>query len=190
MNRSEFLNILEHSLGKISQADRDDILYDYREHFDAGLGDGKTEEEICAALGDPRAIAKQYKVGYIVRQADENRTAGNIVRAVFAALSLGFLNLVLILPVFAALVGVLAGLYGASAGIGLSGVALFLATLFQPVYPGLLNVPDINEGILIFASVGLAGLGTLFTIGNIYLTKFFYVITLKYIKANIRIISK
>lgn len=190
MSRNEFLNILEYSLGNMSQTDKYDILYDYREHFNAGLSEGKTEEEICAALGNPRAIAKQYRVGYLVNQADRNRTAGNIVRAVFAALSLGFFNLIFIIPIFAGLISVLAALYAASVGIGLSGVALFLATLVRPVFPGWFALPDMNEGILIFTSFGLAGLGTLFTIGNIYITRFFYVITMKYIKANMRIISK
>lgn len=190
MNRNEFLNLLEHSLGNMSQADKNDVLYDYREHFNAGLRDGKTEEEICSALGDPRAIAKQYRVDYIVKQADQNRTAGNIIRAVFAALSLGFFNLIFIIPIFLGLIGVLIGLYAAAFGIGISGVAIFFATLLQPMLPGWVSIPDINEGVLIFTSFGLAGLGTLFTIGDIYITKFFYIITMKYIKANIRIISK
>lgn len=190
MNRNDFLNILERSLGSMSQMEKNDVLYDYKEHFNAGLSEGETEEEICSKLGDPVSIAKQYRVDYIVKQADENRTAGNIVRAIFAALSLGFFNLIFIIPIFAGLIGVLAGLYGASIGIGISGVALFFGTLLQPAFTGWISIPDINPGILVFTSFGLAGLGTLFTIGNIYVTKFFYVITMKYIKANIRIISK
>ncbi len=190
MSRNEFLSILEHSLGSMSQEDKNDVLYDYKEHFNSGMSEGKTEEEICSALGDPKAIARQYRVEHIVRQADQNRTAGNIVRAVFAALSLGFLNLVFILPVFAGLIGVLIGLYAAAAGIAVSGAVLFFATLLQPFFTEWVSLPDINEGILIFTSFGLAGLGTLFIIGDVYLTKFFYIITMKYIKANMRIISK
>lgn len=190
MSRNEFLNILERSLGGMSQMEKNDILYDYKEHFNAGLSEGKTEEEICSALGDPAAIAKQYRVEYIVKRADENRTAGNIARAIFAALSLGFFNLIFIIPILAALIGVLVGLYAAAIGIGLSGVALFLATLLQPAFTGWASIPDINEGVLVFTAFGLCGLGTLFTIGDIYITKFFYIITMKYIKANIRIISK
>jgi uncharacterized membrane protein len=190
MSRNEFLDMLERSLGNMSPADKNDVLYDYKEHFNAGLSEGKTEEEICAALGDPRVIAKQYRVDYIVKQADENRTAGNIIKAVFAALSLGFLNLIFIIPIFAALVGALIGLYAAALGIGISGVALFFATLLQPFFTEWISMPDINEGVLVFTSFGLTGLGALFTIGDIYITKFFYIITIKYIKANIKIISK
>jgi uncharacterized membrane protein len=190
MNRNDFLNTLDRSLGNISAMDRSDILYDYQEHFTIGLSEGKTEEEICGELGDPKSIAKQYRVDYIVKQADENKSAGNILRAIFAALSLGFFNLVIMLPIFGVLIAVLASLYACAIAITASGVGIFLGTLLQPVLPQLVNIPSINEGILIFSSFGLTALGLLFVIGDAYVTKFFYFITMKYIKANIKIIAK
>ena len=190
MNRNEFLNTLERSLGNMTQSDRIDILYDYKEHFNAGMTDGKSEEDICMALGDPKSIAKQYRVDHIVKQADENRTAGNIMRAIFAALSLGFFNLIIILPVFFTLIGILISLYGAAISITIGGIGVFLAILLQPVFPDYINLLELNKGVLIFASVGLTSLGLLFCIGDAYITKFFYHITIKYIKANIKIISK
>lgn len=190
MNRNDFLNTLDRSLGNMSAMDKSDILYDYREHFSIGLSEGKTEEEICSELGDPKSIAKQYRVDYIVKQADENKSAGNILRAIFAALSLGFFNLVFMLPVFGGLIGVLAGLWACAIGLTFSGIGVFLGTLLQPVFPQLMSIPSINEGILIFASFGLTAMGLLFVIGDIYVTKFFYIITMKYIKANIKIIVK
>jgi uncharacterized membrane protein len=190
MNRNEFLNILERSLASMSQSDRDDILYDYKEHFNAGMTDGKSEAEICNALGDPRALAKQYRVDYIVKQADENRSAGNILRAIFAALSLGFFNLIFMLPIFMAFVGVLLGFYAFAAGITLSGLAVLAATFINLFSPGAINMININPGILVFGGSGLTALGLLFCVADIYVTKFFYQITIKYIKANIKIISK
>lgn len=190
MNRSEFLDVFEKSLGNINQSDRIDILYDYKEHFNAGMADGKSEEEICAALGDPRVIAKQYRIDKIVKQADENRTAGNMLRAVFAALSLGFFNLIITLPVFASLMAVLISFYAAAVSITVAGIGCFLATVLEPVFPDYISLMDINKGVLVFTSAGLTSLGLLFCIGDVYTTKFFYHITLKYIKANIRIISR
>ncbi len=190
MNRNEFLSILERSLGNMAQSDRIDILYDYKEHFNIGMAEGKSEEDICLALGDPRTIAKQYRVDHIVKQADENRTAGNILRAIFAALSLGFFNLIIILPVFFTLVGILLSLYGAAVSITVAGVGCLLAVILQPVFPDFINIPTINQGVIIFGSVGLTAMGLLFSVGCINVTKFFYHITIKYIKANIKIISK
>ena len=190
MSKNEFLTILERSLSNMSPSDRDEILYDYNEHFNAGLSEGKTEEEICKSLGDPRTIAKQYNVDYIVKKADENRSAGNILRALFAALSLGFFNLIIILPVFAVLVGILMGFYGTALGVTLSGVGILLLTILHQIYPNSIDMINLNPGILIFGSVGLTSMGLLISIADIYITKFFYHITIKYIKANVKIISR
>jgi Predicted membrane protein len=190
MNRNEFLTILERSLVNMSPSDREDILYDYKEHFNAGLTEGKTEEEISKALGDPKTIAKQYKVDYIVKKADENRNAGNILRALFAALSLGFFNLIFILPVFAALIGILFGFYGTAIGVTFSGIGIFLMTILHQIYPNSIDMINLNPGVLIFGSVGLISMGLLISVADIYITKFFYHITIKYIKANAKIISR
>jgi hypothetical protein len=66
MNRNEFVSTLRNGLGNISPASVEEILYDYREHFDIGLEQGKTEDEISQSLGDPRLIARQYRAEYIV----------------------------------------------------------------------------------------------------------------------------
>lgn len=60
MTRSEFMRRLSSALGSIPQNERGEILNDYFEHFEAELKKGKTEEEICAALGNPEEIAKSY----------------------------------------------------------------------------------------------------------------------------------
>lgn len=190
MNRSEFINLLDRSLGNIPAADKSDILYDYQEHFSVGMEQGKTEEEIAETLGDPRNIARQYRVDHIVKQAEETKTAGNMVRAIFAALSLGFFNLVFMLPIFFTLLGILIGLYGAALGITLGGAAGILAVVLEPVFPNWISLPDINIGIPLFACAGLLAMGILFFIGNAYITRFFYQITIRYIKANINVIRR
>ncbi|MBQ9994474.1 MAG: DUF1700 domain-containing protein [Clostridia bacterium] len=60
MTREQFIATLEKELIRLSKADRDDILSDYRAHFAAGIEDGKTEDEVAAALGDPTELAKIY----------------------------------------------------------------------------------------------------------------------------------
>jgi uncharacterized membrane protein len=49
---NEFLDKLSGALGSMSAAQKKEILADYREHFEAGLADGKSEAEIARALGD------------------------------------------------------------------------------------------------------------------------------------------
>lgn len=72
MNRVEFINTLKIELGNLPPSEVEDILYDYEEHFEVGLSKGKTEEEIARELGNPRSIAKSYKVNYKINNAENN----------------------------------------------------------------------------------------------------------------------
>ncbi len=60
MTKNDFLNTLYQSLLYLPAKERQEILQDYEEHFAAGIGEGKSEEEICRALGDPKEIAQTY----------------------------------------------------------------------------------------------------------------------------------
>lgn len=60
MTKHDFLNALYRALLYLPAKERQEIMQDYEEHFAAGLGEGKSEEEICRALGDPEEIAQTY----------------------------------------------------------------------------------------------------------------------------------
>lgn len=190
MTKNEYINTLDRSLGRMSSEEKQEILYDYQEHFTIGLGNGQTEDQICSELGDPRFIARQYRVGSIVKQAEENKTGTNMARAVFAIFSLGLFNLIFILPVFLILVSVLITLYSTAIALTVSGIALFVGRLLEPVFPEFISIPDLDPGIIIFASIALTSFGILFCIADAYITRFFYRITIKYIKANIGMVRK
>ena len=65
MTKYEFLRIIEEGLEDFPTNERNDILYDYEEHFTYGRADGKTDEEIINELGNPYEIVNQYRSGYI-----------------------------------------------------------------------------------------------------------------------------
>ena len=111
MTKRDFLGKLERSLANITAEERRDILYDYEEHFVSGVASGKSEFEIATALGNPEEIAKEILADYHVTQAVENISINNIVRAVLATASLGFLNLVFVLGPFTGVIGVLIAFY-------------------------------------------------------------------------------
>ncbi len=52
MNQNEYLNQVEIALDNIDSATREEILDDFKRHFDIGLKQGKSEEEISTSLGD------------------------------------------------------------------------------------------------------------------------------------------
>ena len=59
MTESEFIGILGHELGETEGWE--DIVRDYREHFQAGRAAGRGEEEIAASLGRPEDIAREFR---------------------------------------------------------------------------------------------------------------------------------
>ncbi len=63
MTKTEFLQQLYNHLSVLDTAERNDIIADFEEHFAAGLEQGKTEEQICAELGNPYTCALQYLRG-------------------------------------------------------------------------------------------------------------------------------
>lgn len=185
MNKNEYLTKLKNELGNVDNIAKDEIIYDFTEHFDAGLEQGKTEEEIAEALGDPRVNAKQYRAEYIVQQAHKNSSGVNVFRAIFAAISLGFFNLIFMLPIFAVIFSIIVSLFAISLSLTFSGFAVILATILDPLIPW----TQINPAILIFGSVSITALGLLFGIGTIQLTKWCLRATAGYIKANIKVIG-
>lgn len=191
MNKAEFLRELEASLSGVSHDDKKDILADYEEHFRFAMAEGQTEEAACAALGAPKAIAKAYKAESLVARASSDRSAGNILRAILAVVSLGFFNLVVVSGIFFGLLGVLIGLWSAGLGLTLGGLAAFLASLAGPFLPDVF-APGTNAVTmtgLAFIGLGLCAFGILWGIGCYYVSKWFYKLIVKYLQFNLRIIK-
>ena len=63
------------------------------------------EEQIAGALGSPSQIAKEILATYHLEKVENTASAGNIMRAAWAVIGLGFFNLVIVLGPFIALVG-------------------------------------------------------------------------------------
>lgn len=60
MTRKQYVSKLQNYLiFLLPEGEISDILTDIEECFDAGAADGKTEEQVCEGLGDPRSAAKE-----------------------------------------------------------------------------------------------------------------------------------
>lgn len=189
MKKLEFMNKLTTSLNAngLGQNEIDEILFDFEEHFRIGLEKGKTEEEICNSLGEPASLSKQYSAAALINKAGENTTLKNTFRAVFASLGLGFVNMVFVLGPFMGLVGILIGLFGASIGIAVGGMSLFVLAILSFYVTSI--VIGINVFAAIFIAIGIACSGILFFIGNCLIAKAFFKGTVAYLKFNLRIIK-
>ena len=188
MNKKEFLGRLSELIKDIPGEEKKDILFDYEEHFRIGLEKGRKEEEIAASLGDPKVIAKQSRASCILREAEKTTSASNIMRAIFAAVGLGFFNLVIVLGPAIGLIGILVALFAAAFAITVSGAAVLFGTLLGPVFAWNVYIP-FAAVVSIPLGIGLTALGLLSIIGTFYLTKFFYKLSISYLKMNLQIIT-
>ncbi|SEO40328.1 HAAS domain-containing protein [Paenibacillus sp. OV219] len=180
MIRNQYLQQLWELLAPVPERIRREWMYDYEEHFRMAAEHGKSEVEAAHELGDPRLIAKELLLTYRVDQAETKSGSITLVsRAVLAAVSLGFFNLIFVLGPYVALLGVLVALWATAIGVGLSS----LMALYEGVYGGGVTM---TQGI--FIAMVLLGLGMLIGAGTQWLTKAFLKMTLAYLKFNSRVI--
>lgn len=184
MSKTKFLEIFRKQLKGLPEKEINEIIYDYEEHFNIGMNEGRSEEEIASSLGNPRLLAKEMKANYMINRAEDSYSIYNFFNAMLATLALGFLNLVFILGPFIAIVSVIIALF--ASGITIIGSGLFvLVVYFLPEY--FHNIPHLSTGI--FTSIALISFGCLWIIATVYLTKLFYNLTIKYLKFNVNIIK-
>lgn len=180
MNRKQFLQQLEDSLQNLPHDERGDILQDYEEYFTIGLEEGKTEEEIATSLGSPRQIGKELAASHQVEKAHTTATAGNVMRAVWAVIGLGFFNLVIVLGPLVALAGIL-----------IAGWAAGGAFVASPLIVLVSNV--VNWGTFqwfdVFVSLALCGIGLFIVIGMFFATKAITKGFLRYLKFNASLVK-
>lgn len=180
MKKDDFLRELRMLIRKIPEHDQAEILEDLEEYFTDGLLDGKAEEEITASLGSPKVLARDLLAAHHLEKAETTKTSGNVLRAMWAVLGLGFFNLVFVLGPFIGLVGVLIGGWAASIGF----IAAPLLVLVNYVL-----YPDTFEWFDVFASSAFCGLGLFIAIGMFTVTKLFKSGFIRYLKFNMRLVK-
>lgn len=180
MNRKHYMSMLNESLKNLRHDERQDILQDFEEHFDVGIEEGKTEEEIAASLGSPQQIAKELMADYFIHKAEVSFTAGNMIRAAWASVSLGIFNFAIVLGPFLALIALVFG--GWMIGISFL-TAPILVLINLVIYPASFHFFDF------FLSITLSGLGILISIGMMYVTRMMFKGFVKYLRFNIKLVK-
>lgn len=105
MSKERFLKELSSHLRKLPEEERQDILFDYEEHFQFGMEEGKTESEIIKGLGSPKVIAKDLLALYRFDEMKKDPSTSNITRAVMAAVGLSLFNFIIVLGPLIAIIG-------------------------------------------------------------------------------------
>ncbi|WP_276210794.1 DUF1700 domain-containing protein [Weizmannia sp. FSL K6-0777] len=180
MNKKQFLSKLESSLKSLPAHERQDILQDFEEHFAIGLQEGKTEEQMSASLGSPHQIAKDMVAAYHLERVETKATFGNILRAVWATIGLGFFNLAIVLGPFIALAGIIFS--GWITGI------VFLASPFLFLI-NILLYPETFTLFYLFVSIATCGIGFFVVIGMYFATRTLMQGFIRYLRWNVNLIK-
>ncbi|MGE7877606.1 DUF1700 domain-containing protein [Peribacillus muralis] len=178
MNKEQFLKQLNDSLKKLSLEERQDILQDYEEYFAIGMEQGKTDQEISTSLGNPKQISRELLATYHLGQVEQSTSAGNVMRAVWAVIGLGFFNLVIVLGPFIALVGVV-----------IAGWASAIAFILAPVF-ALLNLMVSSFQLFdLFFALALCGIGIFMAMGMFVATRALTKGFIRYLKFNASLVK-
>jgi len=187
-NEQDYLNTLRIRLtGHVSREDLDDILSDYAEHFSIGKSEGRSEEELSRALGSPDDVAREILASYLVKRAEQARSAGNIWSAVMATLGLGLFNLAVVFIPFIILIALLTVIFVAGVLLVVLGPIMLLASVLQ-MLGAPIPAPWLTPAGGFFISLGLTVAGVFLVVAGLSLTRFFYRLGIRYLKWNIRII--
>ena len=147
MNRAHFMAQLRDGLSGLHHTDIAEIVGDYESHFADGAADGRSQEEVAAALGDPARLARELRAEIGFRRWEENRSAGNFMGVVLALLGLATIDFIILLPLLCALAAIFFGLSVACLGCIVGGAFL----LFNLLWGGVMG----NTGMQLLIGLGL-----------------------------------
>jgi uncharacterized membrane protein len=182
MNKSEFLSELKKHVQKLPKSEQEAVFSDYEEHFEHGVFEGRSEEEIAKSLGHPKRIARELLTEYHLIRAEQTHSYVSVIRVVFTSLGLGLLNLIFVLAPFLVILSILIACYAVSLAFVISPLSLFFYLSSQVGWQSLL--------LLFFITLGLLGTGLLFGTSTTILTKKFFSGFIRYLKSNLNIIRR
>ena len=158
MNRMAFLSILHDGLAGLAEPDVDEILSDYDAYFDEGVASGRSEEDIAAALGDPRRLARELRAETGLRRWENHHSVRNSFAALLALGGLAAVDILLLVPLLFAAVVIMLVLGLVMFVLGIIGIGLLLSVIkLAMVAPIATLVLRVLAGIgLIAASGGIA----------------------------------
>lgn len=161
MTRSDFLDRLRRALSGMAPAQVEEILADYRAHFDEATAAGRSEPDVAQALGNPERLGRELKVESGLRRWEAQRTPAALAAAIAALGGMLALDVFILLPLLfvLAIVGFVLGV--ALFALALIGLGLLLSGLVHSLaFSGWLSaLSRLLAGIgLLGASVGVTAL--------------------------------
>ena len=141
MNKTEYLKKLTDELGHMPYGDVKDIIQSMEEHFEEGINEGRSEEEIAESLGDPKELAMEFKDGAKFKQIMKKRRMSDNFKGpdgrgrIFVIIFNAFVGIEMWLILLAAIIAAFMFLAGDCAFIGLIIAGLVTGTLIEYLLP-------------------------------------------------------
>jgi uncharacterized membrane protein len=154
MTRQAFMAALRAGLRGLPQRTVDEIAADYESHFSEGVGAGRTEAQVAAALGDPRRLARELKAEAGLKRWETERNPSSAIAALAAVLGLATIDILILLPMLIALGGILFGLFMTALGLGVGGLVLAVSSIAGATFG-----PMVDKTTAVLLGLGLTSLG-------------------------------
>lgn len=180
MNKEKFLKELQKAISKLPKDEQAEIVQDYKEYFEIGQLEGKTETEITKSLGHPKHIGKDLVATYQIEKVEKDTTVGNFIKATWLVIGLGFFNLLIVLGPFLVLAAVILSAW--VLGIGFMS-APFIVLVNVAIYPEVFELYDLFNALI------LCGIGLFIAIGSYKITKLFMNGFIRYLKYNTKVVK-
>jgi uncharacterized membrane protein len=191
MKQDQYLNELKMHLQALPAAEVEEILADYREHFEIGRSSGKTDETIVKGLGRPRIVAQNHVMNSLILEANSSpslvRRSSLLLKILFIFFVLAPINFLILLGPFLVasiliFVGWVVPIAIASFSISLIGALLFSTSK--------LALGFLLSGSILFAFLGVLGISVLMGLIMLVVSRLFIQLISQYVKWNINFVTE
>lgn len=156
MNQEQFIRELRQGLAGIPAHDIDDITADYQSYFDEAESAGRSLDDVLAAHGDPRRLARELRAEMGFRQWEDRHSPGSFWNAALALGGLAAIDIVILVPGVIVLGAVILILFFVLSLFGVIGIGTLLELISGSTDPseGTVAYLVLRSIALLAASVG------------------------------------
>ena len=190
MKQELYLTELRKHLSRLPQSEIDEILADYREHFEIGRSQGKSDDTIAESLGRPRIVAQNHVMNSLILEANNSPSlvhrSSLLLKILFIFFVLAPFNfLILIGPFLVAALLIFIGwvipVAVASMSISLIGALIFSTSK--------LALGFVLSMAILFGFLGVLGISVLMGLIMLMVSRLFIQLVSQYVKWNINFVT-
>ena len=191
MNQLQFIESLKSRLSHLTEQERNEIIRDQKEYIRDAILAGRSEADVIASLGSPEEFAQSIPVQTKIERAEKasklSEKLNDTWKATLAVIALTPFNLFIVLGPFITAISLLGS--GFISGAVLAGGSAFGLFVFLFHYLFLKAGWMLNLSVFFMILGGIFG-GIALTLLMGILTRAFILVTLRYLRWNLKLIKK